>query len=74
VAGSITQDIGESKVLVGDGIDDIVDVLLDKKDVLWRFNNTGVADVLCFEREVSVSLGAAFARVAVVSARAGIRR
>jgi hypothetical protein len=46
VAGSITQDIGESKVLVGDGIDDIADILLDLKAVLWRFNNTSVDDAL----------------------------
>ena len=43
---SITQDIGESKMGVGDGIDDIVDILLDLKGVLWRFKNTSVDDAL----------------------------
>ena len=46
VAGSITQEIGESKVLLGDGIDDIVDILLDLKEVLWRFDNTSADDAL----------------------------
>jgi hypothetical protein len=45
-ASSITREIGESKVLVGDGIDDIVDILLDLKGVLWRFDNTSVDDAL----------------------------
>jgi Domain of unknown function (DUF5063) len=43
---SITQDIGESKMGVGDGIDDIVDILLDLKGVLWRFKNTSLDDAL----------------------------
>jgi hypothetical protein len=46
VPESITQDIGESKMGVGDGIDDIADILLDLKGVLWRFKNTSVDDAL----------------------------
>jgi hypothetical protein len=46
VAGSVTKEIGECKVLLGDGIDDIVDIPLDLKGVLWRFNNTSVDDAL----------------------------
>src|SRR6267154_1499424 len=46
VTGSVTKEIGESKVLVGDGIDDIVDILLDLKGVLWRLDNTSVDDAL----------------------------
>jgi Domain of unknown function (DUF5063) len=46
VAGSITQEIGKSEVLVGDAIDDIVDILLELKGVLWRFDNTSVDDAL----------------------------
>jgi hypothetical protein len=46
VAGSITKEIGESKVLIADGIDDIVDILLDLKGVLWRLDNTSVDDAL----------------------------
>ena len=43
---SITREIGESKMGVGDAIDDIVDILLDLKGVLWRFNDTSVDDAL----------------------------
>lgn len=46
MAGSVTKELGESKVLLGDGIDDIVDILLDLKGVLWRFSNTSVDDAL----------------------------
>ena len=46
VPGSITKELGESKVLLGDGIDDIVDILLDLKGVLWRFDNTSLDDAL----------------------------
>jgi hypothetical protein len=31
---------------VGDGIDDIADILLDHKDVLWRLKNTSIDDGL----------------------------
>lgn len=43
---SITTEIGESKMGVGDAIDDIVDILLDLKGVLWRLKNTSVNDAL----------------------------
>jgi hypothetical protein len=46
VPGSITREIEESKTGVGDAIDDIVDILLDLKGVLWRFNNTSPDDAL----------------------------
>jgi hypothetical protein len=46
VPSSITKELGESKVLLGDGIDDIVDILLDLKGVLWRLDNTSVDDAL----------------------------
>jgi hypothetical protein len=46
VPDSITREIGESKIGVGDAIDDIVDILLDLKGVLWRFKNTSVDDAL----------------------------
>lgn len=43
---SITREIGESKIGVGDAIDDIVDILLDLKGVLWRFQSTSADDAL----------------------------
>ena len=46
VAGSVTKELGETKVLLGDGIDDIVDILLDLKGALWRLDNTSVDDAL----------------------------
>jgi hypothetical protein len=46
VPSSITKELGESKGLLGDGIDDIVDILFDLKGVLWRLDNTSVDDAL----------------------------
>jgi hypothetical protein len=46
VPNSITREIGESKISVGDAIDDVVDILLDLKDVIWRFQNTSADDAL----------------------------
>jgi hypothetical protein len=46
VPDSITSQIAESKMGVGDAIDDIVDILLDLKGVIWRFENTSADDAL----------------------------
>jgi hypothetical protein len=43
---SITREIGESRMGVGDAVDDIVDILFDLKGVLWRLDNTSVDDAL----------------------------
>jgi hypothetical protein len=43
---SITTEVGDSRMGIGDAIDDIVDILLDLKKALWRFKNTSVNDAL----------------------------
>jgi hypothetical protein len=48
---SITREIGEASIGIGDAIDDIVDILFDLKDVLSRFENTSVSDALWYLNE-----------------------
>lgn len=42
----ISEKVGETEVSIGDAIDDIADIVGDLKEVLWRFENTSVADAL----------------------------
>ena len=42
----ISENIGNSEVLVGDAIDDITDIVNDLQDVLWYFKNTSIDDAL----------------------------
>jgi len=46
LADPTTQQIGRASVIVGDGIDDIVDIYLDLKEALWRWDGTSVDDAL----------------------------
>jgi hypothetical protein len=48
VPESVTQEIGESKVLIGD---DIVDNWMDLKGVMWRLKNSSAQDALWDFRE-----------------------
>ena len=73
VAGSVTKEIGECKVAVGDGIDDIVDILLDLKGVLWRFDNERGRRALASESRLPVPLGSALEGLAVISVCLGQR-
>jgi hypothetical protein len=42
----ITQDLGETKVVIGDAIDDITDIACDLSEVKWCLNNTDINDAL----------------------------
>lgn len=42
----VTKDIAESKCLVADAIDDLLDICNDLLDVEWRWSNTSEADAL----------------------------
>ncbi len=42
----VSEKIGETSILVGDAIDDIVDILGDLKEVSWCFDNTSENDAL----------------------------
>lgn len=42
----VTKDIAESKCVVGDAIDDLLDICNDLLDVEWRWSNTSEADAL----------------------------
>jgi hypothetical protein len=43
---SVTKDIAESKCVVADAIDDVLDIGNDLLDVEWRWTNTSEADAL----------------------------
>lgn len=43
---SVLDDIGDSKVMVGDAIDDIADIVDELTEVLWRFAHTSTADAI----------------------------
>jgi hypothetical protein len=45
---SVTQHIAETKISVGDAIDDISDIAIDLYEVLWRFDHTTVDDALWY--------------------------
>jgi len=42
----VTSQINNTKVVVGDAIDDIVDINLDMKRVLWHWQNTSIDNAL----------------------------
>jgi hypothetical protein len=46
VPESVTKDISESKCMVADAIDDLLDIYNDLQDVEWRWSNTSEADAL----------------------------
>jgi len=46
LADPMTRRIGEASIVVGDGIDDIADILRDLKEVLWCWDHTSVDDAL----------------------------
>ncbi len=46
IADPIAQRIGEGQVVVGDGIDDIVDIFKELSEVLWLWENTSANDAL----------------------------
>jgi len=41
-----TSNIAETKVVVGDAIDDILDITIELKDVMWCWQNTSIDDAL----------------------------
>ncbi len=45
---SITQQIAEAEIEVGDAIDDITDIAIELYDVLWRFDYTSPDDGLWY--------------------------
>jgi len=46
VVHPVTQRVADASNLVGDGIDDITDILLDLKAIVWRWEHTSVDDAL----------------------------
>ena len=42
----IVNEIADSKILVGDAIDDICDILKDMRDIAWRWENNSEEDAL----------------------------
>ena len=46
VPSSVTRQIAESGVEVGDAIDDITDIAIELYEVLWRFDHTSTDDAL----------------------------
>ncbi|WP_395373434.1 DUF5063 domain-containing protein [Marinicella sp. W31] len=42
----VSENVGTSTIVVGDGIDDICDIVGDLKDVLWCFENTSINNAL----------------------------
>ncbi len=46
----ISENISQTDVLVGDGIDDLVDIMLDLQQVKWRFENTSESDAFSHYR------------------------
>jgi hypothetical protein len=46
VPASLTENIASSSLLVGDAVDDLADVLIDLREVEWRWTNTSEADAL----------------------------
>ncbi|HYF02776.1 MAG TPA: DUF5063 domain-containing protein [Patescibacteria group bacterium] len=45
-ANSVTDEIAETELVVGDALDDICDIYKDLKEVQWRFENTSENDAL----------------------------
>ena len=45
---SITQQLGEAEIEVGDAIDDLTDIAIELYDVLWRFDHTSADDALWY--------------------------
>ena len=43
---SITQQLGEAEIEVGDAIDDLTDIAIELYDVLWRFDHTSSVDYI----------------------------
>lgn len=46
--GSVTNEIAQSELHVGDAIDDIADIARDLGEVVWRLENTSVDDALWY--------------------------
>lgn len=42
----ITQELGETMVVIGDAIDDITDIVCDLSEVMWCLDNTDTTDAL----------------------------
>ena len=55
VVEDISENIESTKVLVGDSIDDLVDIAGDLQDVLWYFENTSNDDALWHFRNSYIS-------------------
>lgn len=51
VAHHVTTDIGVNSVSVGDAIDDICDIAIDLRQVLWFWHNTSVDNALWHFKE-----------------------
>ena len=45
---SITQQLGEAEIEVGDAIDDLTDIAIELYDVLWRFDHTSADDAFWY--------------------------
>ena len=48
VPNSVTQDIAQTGIDVGDAIDDIADIAIELNEVLWRFDHTSIDDALWY--------------------------
>jgi hypothetical protein len=46
VAESLEDDMGEARCVIGDAIDDLVDITAALEDVEWRWSNNGAEDAL----------------------------
>ncbi len=46
VPGEITEKIMEAEMVVGDALDDVVDIARDLSDVAWRWEHTSAKDAL----------------------------
>ena len=70
-AEDVTLKIGESRTIVGDAIDDIVDIAKDLYETKWRWGNNSPEDGLWFFKNNSVSLERTFKRIADLFAQLG---
>lgn len=47
----VTENIASTKIIVGDAIDDILDIVCDLKEVMWLYENEGEQKALFLLRE-----------------------
>ena len=48
IVSDVTNKISETKITVGDSTDDLLDIIKDFKEVIWRFENNSINDGLWY--------------------------